>query len=217
MTIRNWIIDKLKKRYVLDLEGDHGLRIGRQHQPDALVYCVEPDEVHPFDVDDLEAALEELPGAQFLVLVRRDATHRAYERAADEGVCVDTFGELSTALDADDDISAHQSREQTYVRSRMLGHRSTSEIRRRGKTAYEISRTGSMRHVTIVTIEHYELTADGVYTLLEEHDHLDVDAIVTTNPYARGFARQALHAAENADAELMTFNDFLAALSHKWI
>jgi hypothetical protein len=216
VSIRGWIINKLKDRYVLTLEGQHGLRVQRQGDPDAVVYCVEPSETVPFSVEDLDQALQEMPDAQFIVVIRRDVTHRAYERAEELGVCVDGFGELQSALGGDRNVATHHSRDVTYLRSRIERHRYVTEVWRRGKTAYEITRSGPLLPVVIVTIPHYELTSDGVYTILEEHDHLEVDAIVSTNPYARGFAREAVQAANRAGVEVLTLNDLLDRLGEAW-
>ncbi|WP_369134241.1 hypothetical protein [Modestobacter sp. I12A-02662] len=207
--IQSWIAGKLDDKYNVYLQGEQGLRIERPGAPTAHVYCIEPDEAALFDVEDLEAALTEMPQADFFVIVRRAVAHQAYERAEQLGVCLDTFGELQSALFSDYDIRSHRSKNNAYLQNRLRRSKYVESITRRGGAAYEITRVDSLRPLIIVTIDHYELTADGVYTVLDDYDHLVVDIIVTTNPYAMGFSRESWRVAERAGIEVDTLNNFL--------
>jgi hypothetical protein len=217
MTIRGWVVGKLTDAYAVDLEGEHGLRIERGARPTALVYCAETNENDRFTADDLDAAWQDMPGVQFVVLVKRDAANEAYELAEKRGICISGFSELKSALAKDFNIAEHLSREQAHLRGRLEKNRHVCGMRRRGKSAYEISRKGVLSTLNVVTITHYELTSDSVYELLDENDGIDVDAIVTTNPNCRGFAREALDAGNYAGIRILTLHGLLDSLGDTWI
>ncbi|GAA3221956.1 hypothetical protein ACFP63_18720 [Oerskovia jenensis] len=215
MSIRGWIVRKLDS-YSIDLHQDHGIVVRRDGSPDAFAYCIEPSPTSVFDEADFASALDEMPELQFLILVRRDATDRAYELAAETGVCLDGFGEFQTALRLLDDVSEHRSREIEYLLNRLEGNRATVRVVRRGKAIFEIHRSAPARPVIIVAIDHYEVTSDGVYALINSRDGLKIDAIVSTNPYARGFAPEAVRAASNAGVDILPLNEFLSLLGSRW-
>jgi hypothetical protein len=216
MTIRSWVAGRLRDAYVIELEGEHGLRITRETLPVALVYCAETNGIDRFTVDDLDAARRDIPGVQFVVLVRRDADNGAYERAEELGICLSGFGGLQSALAGDFNIAHYLSREQAYLRSRLGKNRHVSSVRRCGKSAYEISRKGVLPPVTIVTTDDYELTSDSVYELLDDNDSIEIDAIVSTNPACWGFAGEVVHAGERTGIWIFSLNELLDALGKNW-
>lgn len=140
--------------YEIELEGEHGVRIKRGMRPTALVYCAEASGIDRFTVEDLDAACQRMPGVQFVVLVRCEADNEAYERAENLELCLAGFGELKSALVDDFNIAKHLSREQKYLRTRLENNQYVSTIQRRGKSAYEISRKGTLPKLNIVTITH---------------------------------------------------------------
>ncbi|WP_435209419.1 hypothetical protein [Micromonospora sp. bgisy143] len=216
MTIRSWIAGKLSDEYDVELEGDHGLRIKRPARPTGFVYCVEKNGSNPFRIDNFEAARQEMPTVEFVVLVRREAENEVYKRAEQLGLCVSGFSDLQTALSSNDDISDYLSREQTYLRGRLTGNRHVSSVRRIGELAYEISRQDELESLNIVAISHYELTSDTVYDLLERNDDLGVKAIVSTNPNCEGFAPEVLEAGAQTGTKILPLKYFLQSLGGTW-
>jgi len=216
MSIRGWVAGKLRTHYAIEFEGEHGLRITRKRQPAALVYCAEPDAADLFTAGDLDAALREMPGLQFIVLIRRDAYNEAYERAEELGICLAGFGDLKSALDYDVNIAQHLSSEQAYLLSRLRRNRYVASVRRRGRSAYEISRKATLSPLTIVATEDYELTSDSIYELLDENDDIDPHAIVSTSPACSGFAGEALDTGKRTGIRVLSLNQLLDALGDRW-
>jgi hypothetical protein len=216
MSIRGWVAGKLGNEYVIEFEGEHGLRITRERLPTALVYCAEPDVADCLTVGDLDIARREMPGLQFVVLIRRDADNEAYERAEELGICLAGFGDLKSALDNDANIAQHLSREQVYLLSRLRKNRHVASIRRRGRSAYAISRKAPMSPLTIIASEDYELTSDIIYDLLDENDDIDLHAIVSTNPACFGFAGEVLDAGKRTGIRILSLNQLLDMLGGRW-
>lgn len=217
MSIRDWAVGKLARDYTASGFGDSlAVLVERTTRPPAVICCVEPDSLVPFTVADLEKILVEVPDCQFVVLTRRRAVSGVYEVAAEEGVYVGSFGDLRSALETEDDVARYADREQTYVRSRIGRHRHVANLERCGKTAYRITRRGRLRPLTVVTTDQYELTADAVYELLDEHEDLAPDAIVVTNPNCRGFAPTIVAVQANTEVASYLMQDFLDSLTESW-
>jgi hypothetical protein len=218
VTIRDWVVSKLPKGagYEFELVGENGIVVGRHLQRDAHVYCPDASDTEPFTPDDLEQAMEEMPRLQFVTVVRRQVANEAYPLADAEGVAIGGLMALKSALAEDFNVANHKTSQQEYVQGRINGNAHVTNWRRVGENAYEIVRKGSRRDLTIVTIQPYELTSDEVYELLAQHDDLAVDAVVTTNPSCRGFARSTLEAVRDAGTQIMTFRDFLGSLRDPW-
>lgn len=218
MTIRDWVIGKLRNEGGYDVrpEGDHGLAVHRGVRPRAQVYSADSSDTEPFTPDHLKQAIEEMPGVQFVVIVKRRVANETYTIADEEGIAVAGFNALKSALANDFDISQHRSNEQRFVRSRLDGNAQIQTWRRRGDNAYEITLNRGRGSINIATIKHYELTSDDVYELLAQHDNIQVDAIVTTNSSCQGFAPSTLAAVGDAGTRIMRFRDFLDALREPW-
>lgn len=217
MSIRNWVVGKLARDYtVSDYTDSSAVLVERGARPPAVICCVEPDRLVPFTVTDLEDLLVEAPECQFVVLTRRRAVSRVYEVAAELGVYVGSFGDLRSALETEDDVSRYTDREQTYVRTRIGRNRHVANLERCGKTAYRIVRRGGLRPLIVVTTDQYELTADAVYQLLDEHEDLAPDAIVVTNPNCRGFAPTIVAVQANTEVASYLMQDFLDSLAESW-
>ena len=218
MTIRDWVVQKLPRDagYDIELDGDHGFVVARRLRTKARVYCPEASDSEPFGPDDLEQAMDEMPGLQFVVAVRRRVANETYTLADEESVAVGGLGALKSALAEDFNVGRHKTREQEYVQERLDGNAQVTSWRRRGENAYQITRAGDRRSLTIVTIQPYEVTSDEVYELLAQHDGLAVDAIVTTNPNGSGFAPSTLDAVGDAGTRIMRFRDFLDSLREPW-
>ncbi|HEY3514608.1 MAG TPA: hypothetical protein VGL36_35840 [Kribbella sp.] len=218
MTIRDWVAGKIRTELGYDVraEGEHGLAVHRGAWPAARVYSPEASDTEPFGPDQLKQAIAELPGLQFIVVVKRRVANETYPLADEQGVAIAGFNALKSALANNVDISRHRSNEQEYVQGRLDGNAQIESWRRRGENAYEVSLTGGRGNITIVTIQRYELTSDDVYELLAQHDNIEVDAIVTTNPNCQGFAPSTLAAVGDAGTRIMRFRDFLDALGEPW-
>jgi hypothetical protein len=221
---RAWVIRKLREESARDggssdpspnVVGAHGLRVVRNARPDALVYCAGLRQDETFGLEDLDRALSELRGVQFVVVVPTRIAHAVYVRAEELGLCVDGFAELAAALRDDDDVSRHRRREQAYVMRRLGARKVVRSVSRRGLSAYEIERS-NLPSLTIVTSDDYELTADSVYSLLETYSSLDVDAVAITNPNVRGLSSDSLRAGERAGVRVLLFGDLLDALGERW-
>ncbi|MGN6188211.1 MAG: hypothetical protein ACTHOE_04885 [Conexibacter sp.] len=214
---RPWVIRKLQAEdgELSDLQlepvGGNGLRIVRKARPDALVYCAGVEHGETFSLQDLEHALGVLSDAQFVVVVPTRIDHEVFVHAEELGVCVDGFGELVAALWEDEDVAGHLRREQAYVLRRLHQHRAVRSVRRYGPSAYEIERP-KLSALTIVATDEYEITADHVYSLLESYANLALNAVVLTNPNARGISSDAKRAGEQAGVHVLLLNDFLGAL-----
>jgi hypothetical protein len=222
--VRAWVIRNLREDGALhggsnnpapELVGAYGLRIARRARPAALIYCAGLRRDKTFGLEDLDRALSELRGVQFVAVVPTRIAHVVYERAEELGLCVDGFAELAAALRDDDDVSRHRSREQAYVIRRLRARKVVRSVRRRGLSAYEIQRCNLPR-LTIVTCDDYELTADRVYSLLESYSGLDVDAVAITNPNARGLSSDSLQAGKRAGVRVLLLDNLLDGLGERW-
>ena len=71
--------------------------------------------------------------------------------------------------------------------------------------------------LVVAFIEPYELTSDDIYGIAEDYRHLKLDAIVVTNPYARGFAPEPMAAARAMGIRLRTLNDFVSDLGSEQV
>lgn len=220
---RTWVVAKLqddKDDYGPPIDarvekiGAHGLRIARKGRPDALVYCAAAD--RGFELGDLESALEELEGTQFVVVAPGGGiADEVVERSDEIGICVDGFGELRNALQLEHRVGEHRPGEHRYIVRRLNARRVVRRVSRRGVAVYEIDRR-ARRSLTAVMTEGYELTGDEVYTLLERYAHFDIDAVVATSPNARGLSREALRAGEVAGVEVLLLNEFIDRLGDPW-
>lgn len=213
MTIRDWVVDKVENAgFEVEVYGDNGLVVSRGIRPEAHVHCPDASDTELFTPGDLHEAMQEMPGLQFVAAVRRQVANDTYTAADEEGVAVGGLYALKAALDEDFNIAYYKTNQQRYVQRRLDGNVHVRSWRRVGENAYEIARKGTLRDLTIVAIQPYELTSDEVYELLAQHHGIDVDAIVTTNPNCQGFARSTLDAVGNAGTDICTFRDFLARL-----
>lgn len=217
MSIRSWVAGKLGDTYTIEFEGEHGLRFERETLPTGLVYCAEADDGGNFTVSDLNTACGELPGVQFVVLVRRDADNEAYERSEDLGICLGEMGDLRSALQQDSNIATHRSSGHAYLLRRLENNQHVVSVRRRGKSAYEISRKASLQPLTIAATREYELTSDTIYELVEQNDSMDLHAIVSTNPACSGYAGEALDAGMRTGVRICSLNEFLDTLGDTWM
>jgi hypothetical protein len=197
--------------YEFEFVGNHGLLVTRPRLPNALVYCANVWKRGPFDLEDLDKALDELPDAQFVAVFPKKITHPVYERADILGLCVDGVDELVSALRYYDDISDYEHKEQAYLLGRLEASKVVRSVRRRGFRAYEIERAG-LPALTTITIDRYELTADDVYRLLKDYSGLDVDAVTITNPNAGGISTDARRAGAQAGVRVLLLRDLLHSL-----
>jgi hypothetical protein len=218
VTIRDWVVQKVREDtpHSVEVEGDRGLVVKRTGMPTARVYCPETSDTLPFTDDDLRRAIEEMPDVQFVVAIRRRIANDTYAPADQEGVALGNLGALKAALRDFPDVSRHKWPEQEFVQKRLSRNKHVLGWRRRGANTYEVTRKAGNRTITIVTIDHYELTADAVYELLEAHDGFDIDAIVTTNRHCRGFSPSTLTAVSAAGTQILTMDDFVLSLDAPW-
>lgn len=222
MTLQAWVTRILLRQEgfaVPDgamVTGAHGIHVTRSGRPDAYAYCPDGSDTEAFTPEDLDQALLEIPGLEFVVVVRRAVANDTYDHADQKKVAIGAVGDLKSAIHSLDDIATFRSREDKYIRSRLDGTFNVTNYRRRGPTTYEIHRTGSLRTLTVAMVDDYEMTADQVYSVVAAHRGIALDAIITTNPSCRGLAQPAQDAADNASTVLHTFNDFLRSLRDPW-
>jgi hypothetical protein len=217
MSIRSWVAGKLENMYACTPTGERGLYITREARRAAVVYCAEPDETARFTAGDLNAACRELPGLQFVVLIRRDADNKAYQRAEELGVCLGGLGDLKSALHNDANIAQHRNSEQAYLLGRLANNRHVAGVRRCGKCAYEITRKAAhLDPLTIMVTDEYELTSDGIYEMLDQNNDIDFQAIVSTSPACSGFAGEAMQAGKQTGIEILSLRELLDMLGDRW-
>jgi len=149
-----------------------------------------------------------------IIVMRRLIDPEVFEYAMALGVRVDTFGGFMGALEKCDDISQYVHREESYFRKRVLVTNVISSIARQGHTAWRLERIGDLSTLTVATHDRYELTDDGFAGVLERYPSLKLDALVITNPIARGFGNRVVKTARLADVRLYTMNDFVEVLGY---
>lgn len=215
-SIRDWVGRKLDPQYSVEPIGAYGLEITRPGKPVAKVFCPESYPQVAFDLAHLAQAREEVDPLDFVVIVNRPVADAVYEAADEIGLCIDTFGELTKALSQEPFIAAYRNKEQMYFRQRVARNPFVKSIQRRGARVFEVHRKEGLRPLTVVTIPDYELTSDRVYQILENNEHVKVDAIVSTNPYATGLSPDALEAGRQAGIRVLVFNQLLDQLRNSW-
>jgi len=224
MTIQNWVIGQLVKSVrfngwpgiTVEPIGEHGVKALRPGRPDAVGYCVEPDNVNQFTVRVLEEAVSELPQTGMIIVTRRVVDPEVYQRAPELGVCVDTFGGFTRAVGTFDDVSRYLHTEETYFRKRMSFTRVVTSVIRRGHRAWELKRANRLRSLTVVTHERYELTDDEFAMLLNQYPMLPLDALVITNSAAQGFGDRVVKSSQQVGVPLFTLDDFVSQIRAPW-
>jgi hypothetical protein len=224
MPIRDWIVRQIRNqtpfaresRLVVETYGSRGVKVLRPDRPAAIGYCVEPNSVNPFTTDDLNDAVAELPQAGMVIVTRRLVDPDVYQRAIELQVCVDTFGGFMRAVDTFDDISQYVHPEEEYVRRRMAATRAVTAVVRRGHRGWTLTRTDGLRALTIVTVDRYELTDEQFAAVLQEYPKLELDALVVTNPSAKGFGDRVVNSAQQAGVPLFTLDDFIRRIREPW-
>ncbi|MFE5501346.1 hypothetical protein ACFQ73_02190 [Amycolatopsis japonica] len=219
MTARDWVISEYRKdgRVITPL-GDHGIVVSRKGRPDAVAYCCEYATTTTVTAQVVARALLELPTTKMIMvfLSRQLVTPDAYDLARERGVCIDTFGGFTTAVDDYDDISRYQHREEQYLRRRMAATRAVSTMLRKGHRAWWLERVNGLRPLTIITDDKYETTDLEVTAALDQYPALVPDAFVNTNPSTSGFSGRVLATTENADVRLFTLTEFLTTIRQPW-
>jgi hypothetical protein len=151
-----------------------------------------------------------------VIVTRRVVEPDVHERARELEICVDTFGGFNRALGEFDDISQYVHPEETYIRTRLAATRVVTSVIRRGHRAWELERVNGLRPLMIVTHDRYELTDDGFTEILNQYPKLELDALVITNPAARGFGARVVESARWSGVPLYTLNDFLDEIRDPW-
>jgi hypothetical protein len=214
--VTTWVRRRLgEKGFRSALRGTSGISVSRDSRPAVRVYCVGVDAGERVAERDLERAVDEMPDAEFVVVVPTRIADAAYELADELGVCVAGFGELVDALETDDDVTTHIDSQERYERQRLTRHPVVTGLRRRGHHAYTIERR-RLDPLTIATTDKYEFTADGLYGLLEEHEGTNLDLVVVTNPNCWGLSTDSLTAARQTGTRVVLFSDFLDDLGSAW-
>ncbi|MGV9270272.1 hypothetical protein ACWDRR_37160 [Kitasatospora sp. NPDC003701] len=214
--VRTWVEKKLREKgYSSSRLDNFQLKIARSAYPDAKVLCVGLEDGDTFKAEDVDAAVSTVPGTGFILVVPTRIAHHAYERAEELGVCIAGFGELSSALAEDAVIARHVDSQEQYERRRLTSHRAVESIKRKGRHAYEIRRK-QLRPLVIATTDNYELTADGLYHIVESYQGVDPELVVVTNPNCRGFSMESMQAATQVGMPVVLLSEFLRDLGTKW-
>lgn len=216
MTVRDWVINEFRNDgRVIEPIGDHGVVVPRAGQSDAVAYCCEYSTV---TASVVAQALWELPESQMVMvfLTRQLVDPDAYDLARERGVCLDTFGGFTTAVEDLDDISRYQHREERYLRRRMASTRAITAVIRQGHRAWLLERAHGLRPLTIITDDHYELTDLEFTRAMDQYPKIAPDAFVATNPSTGGFGDRVAASARNAGIELHTLASFLDAVRQPW-
>ena len=225
MTLRDWIGNRLYEDehggptgvVGVIAEGPYSLKATREDLPPAYIYCADDNGTREFTPEDLEDALGEMPGVQFIVVTRsRTVTGSTYTDADDLGIAVGGLSTLQSALRDFADVGNYKSNNHKYVQRRLSTNRYIESWRRVGYDAYEIERPGGLRNLVIITLNPYEVTQEEVYRLIEEHPEVDVDALVNTNPNCRGFSSATLESVSHVGVKIMTLSDLLYSLRESW-
>ncbi|MCV7229088.1 hypothetical protein [Mycolicibacterium komossense] len=225
MTIRDWIVTQLReqddfsgKSKISNVEaiGAHGVKVERSGYPDAYAYCVEQGAGTPFSVEDLEAALEELPEAQMVIVTRRSVSPDVYSRSAELGLSVDTFGGFGRALQDFDNISQYVHPEEKYIRRRLAATRVVTSVDRVGHRAWLLTRNVGLRPLSIVTVDRYEMTDEQFGAVIDEYPELTPDALVVTNPSAQGFGERVVKSSKQVCIPLFKIDDFISDIRKPW-
>lgn len=226
MTIRDWIVKQLREQddfggrskiKSVEALGAHGLKVERAGLANAFAFCVEQGAGTSFSVEELDDALRELPAAQMVVVTRRGVAPGVYARAAELGVCVDTFGGFGRALQDFDDISKYIHPEEKYIRRRLAATRVVTSVDRIGHRAWQLTRNGDLRPLSIVTIDKYELTDEEFGAVIDQYPDLTPDALVVTNPSAQGFGERVVKSAKQTGIPLFKIDDFVSNIREPWI
>lgn len=218
MSIRSWILNRLTEDSMrAESVGLQGVRVLRPGQPDAVGYCVEPSAQREFTVAELELAVKDVPQLGMIIITRRAVAPDVYERANELGVSVDTFGGFVRAITFFDDVSQYVHPEENYFKNRIFATRVVSRVDRRGHRAWDIERSRGLRPLTVITHEPYELTDDDLTTLLNQYLNLDIDALVITNPNARGFGERVAKNARQAGIPILTLDQFIGEIRATWM
>jgi hypothetical protein len=218
VTIRDWVVRKVVDGNVCGVEqvGMQGFIAIRTDLRNARAYCPEPSDVDPFTPDDLLRAREEMPGLEYVVVVRRRVANATYPLADELEIGISGLFVFQAALASEPCVAQYRTNEQQYVWRRLTGNQYVDRVRRCGQSAYEITRVAWFRTLRIVTLHHYELTSDEVYYLVTSHAELNLDAIVITNPSCMSPSPEATEAARDAGTLITTFRDFQDRLGAEW-
>lgn len=216
MTIQTWCLKKLNEggQFSASASGCHGIVVKRPREPSVVAYCLDSSD-EPFTSDDLDAALDELPDIQALVVVNRPLDAGVFENARTRELLVATFGHFERAL-AQTDITEFVHPEEQYLRKRLGQRREVTRVTRIGMRAWRIDRRKGLRPLTIVTHDRYEFTDDEMWQLVAQGPGLKVDAFVVTNPNSGGFGSRVVRSAANVGVALCTTNEFLDRLGEPW-
>jgi hypothetical protein len=198
---------------------DHGVVVTRPGRPDAVAYCCEFTTTATVTAQTVADALHELPDAKMIIVFpsRQLVDPEAYDLARECGVCLDTFGGFSTAINDYDDIACYQHREEKYLRGSCFTRtRGVASVLRKGHRAWLLERTNGLRPLTVVTNDQYEITAHQLVAELEQYPELAPDAFVGTNPSTSGFSSRVIETTQDAGIRLFTMKEFLRTLREPW-
>ncbi|OBI92887.1 hypothetical protein [Mycobacterium asiaticum] len=223
MSIRDWVVDKLREGHfdnrqpmTVEALGQLGVKVTRPGRPDAIGYCAEPDSENPLTAGAVRQAATDLPDLGMVIVIRRLVDPEVYDVARTLGIAVETFPDFVKAIDRDDDIAQYVSAEERYLRRRLTATGFVVSISRCGHRAWEVVRRSGLRSLKIVTHDRYELTDDDFIEVLDHYPRIEPDALVITNPNARGFGDRVLRSAERAGVPVYTLGDFLDRIRSPW-
>lgn len=210
MTIRDWVQDKLA-RDGLDVApvGVDGLAVSTRSRLHPAVVVVPTPGPDVFGAPQLDAVARDYPTVDAVLLIRRPADEAVFAVAFERGIQIDTFRNVTRALEGHDEMSRYQHPDERYLRSRIGQLPAVREIHRIGLSAWAIERSDGQASLKIITHDRYEFPASELREVLDQHPTIRPDAVVITNPNTNGLSTLVVETAEQQGVRLFLLRDFI--------
>jgi hypothetical protein len=213
VTIRDWVKDKLARDgFDAVPVGVDGLAVSTSSrlQPSVVVVPAPGPEV--FGVPQLDAVVRDYPAVDAVILIRRPADEAVFAAASERDIQIDTFGNVTRALEEHDEMSGYQHPNERYLRSRIGQLPAVREIHRIGISAWGIERSDGRALLKIIAHGRYEFPASELREVLDQHPTIRPDAVVITNPNANGLSTLVVEIAQQQGVRIFLLDDFIDGL-----
>jgi hypothetical protein len=149
---------------------------------------------------------------EFIANISRESywTGQAIEYAAEHSIAFGGLGDLFSAVNFREPY-LYVNKEFEFVERSLLQHTKVTTIDRIHDRKYVVNRQ-SLKSITVVLLNEYELTADRVRTARSRYGPFE--AIVVTNPNARPTSL-AIEAAASMDVRIYKWGQFLSRLNKR--